>query len=175
MTSRRKVERVSDPEPLQSSHPRQILVSRTFDVPRDLVFRAWTDPRQIERWWGPKSYQGVNCEVDLRVNGRFRLDLRGPDGSLYPCEGIIRELTAPEKIVYSGSVDHRHPCGAGIPPRSIVTVTFVENSGRTTLTIHTELESNDDCLATTNAGYFPGWSSSLERLDEWLVQNSTSR
>jgi uncharacterized protein YndB with AHSA1/START domain len=148
---------------------REIIISRVFDAPRELVFAAWTDPGHVERWWGPRGYTSSACEIDLRPGGIFGLEMRGPDGAIYPCKGVFREIVRPERIVYIAQTGHEHPCGAGLPPRSIVTITFAEQDGKTTLTIQTRLQSSADRDAAQNAGYVPGWESSLERLAQFLA------
>jgi uncharacterized protein YndB with AHSA1/START domain len=148
---------------------REIVIRRVFDAPRELVFAAWTEPRHVERWWGPQGYTSCACEIDLRPGGVFGLEMRGPDGAVYPCKGVFREIVKPERIAYIADVGAGHPCGAGLPPRSIVTVTFAEEDGKTTLTIHTRLQSAADRDAAQNAGYVPGWESTLECLAEFLA------
>jgi uncharacterized protein YndB with AHSA1/START domain len=153
---------------------REITITRVLAAPRSLVFAAWTDPRHVERWWGPQGFKSTACEIDLRPGGAFRLQMSGPDGTIYPCEGVFREIVPPERIVYVGGPQDGHPCGAGIPPRSIVTVTFIEHAGKTTLTIHTELTSPSDREATDAAGFIPGWNSTLDRLAESLASADRS-
>ena len=122
-----------------SPNDREIVSTRVFDAPRELVFAAWTDPRHVAQWWGPNGFTSFDCEVDLRGGGIFRLQMQGPDDAVYPCKGVFREVVEPEKIVYTGPSEETHPCGAGLPPNAIVTVTFAERDGKTTLTIHTRL------------------------------------
>jgi len=147
---------------------REILITRVFDAPRELVFAAWTDPQRVAQWWGPKGYSSFACEIDLRVGGVFSLRMQGPDGVVYPCTGVFREVVKPERIVYTGPSEKNHPCGAGLPPNAIVTVNFVEHDRKTTLTIHARLESAADRDAAVDAGFVPGWDSTLERLAELL-------
>jgi uncharacterized protein YndB with AHSA1/START domain len=148
---------------------REILITRVFDAPRELVFAAWTDPERVVRWWGPKGYSSFACKIDLRIGGGFSLKMRGPDGAVYPCTGVFREVVRPERIVYTGPSEKNHPCGAGLPPNAIVTVTFAEYDGKTTLSIHTRLESASDHDAAVGAGFVPGWASTLDRLAELLA------
>jgi uncharacterized protein YndB with AHSA1/START domain len=152
---------------------REIVITRVFAAPRELVFAAWTDPHHVEQWWGPKGFTSFGCEIDLRVGGVFRLQMRGPDATVYPCEGVIRDVVAPERIVYAGASEHEHACGAGLPPRSIVTVTFTEHAGKTTLAIHTRLESEADRDAAVQAGVYPGWSQTMDRLAEYLERRAS--
>ena len=154
---------------MASNIDQEITITRVFDAPRELVFAAWTDPRHVERWWGPQGYVSSACEIDLKPGGVFGLLMRGPDGVVYPCKGFFREIVEPERIVYTSGSGDGHPCGAGLPPRAVVTVTFAERDGKTTLTIHTRLQSAADHDAAVNAGYVSGWDSTLERLAEFLA------
>jgi uncharacterized protein YndB with AHSA1/START domain len=149
---------------------RTIVITRVFDAPRALVFKAWTDPTHVAQWWGPKGFTNPACEMDLRVGGAFRLHMRGPDGATYPCTGTYREIAEPERIVYAGEAEDGHPCGAGLPPRSLVTVTFAERDGKTTVTIHTRLQTVADRDAAVKMGFDTGWASSLDRLAEHLLK-----
>ena len=146
----------------------EIVITRVFDAPRALVFRAWTEPEHVERWWGPPGFNSSDCQIDLRAGGVFRLRMHGPDGFVCPCTAICREVVIPERIVYVGAPDAGHACGGGIPPRAIVTVTFSEFDGKTTLTIHTQIESAADRDAVIEAGFDPGWVQTLDRLAEYL-------
>lgn len=142
----------------------ELSFSRTFDAPRALVWQAWTDPKHIEQWWGPNGFTGKSCTMDLRAGGHFDLTLCAPDGTSYPCRGMFHEIVELERIVYDGEVAEGHPCGAGLPPHSRVTVTFAEHTRRTTLTIHTRFTTAGRLEAAAQNGYKVGWIDSLERL-----------
>ena len=148
---------------------RQIVITRILDAPRQLVWKAWTEPEHLVRWWGPEGFESYDCTIDLRVGGAFSLKMRGPDGTVYPCDGTFLEIVRPERIVYEGDRDMAHPCGAGLPPRSRVTVTFAEADGRTTLTIDTQFETTDGQTAARDAGYATSWPGCLDRLARELV------
>lgn len=162
------VTKANDAMSLDLPSDREIVMTREFDAPRTLVFRAWTDPVHLARWWGPQGMAGEACRVDLRVGGEFRVELRAPDGAIYPCIGTFREIVEPERIVFTGAPDGAEGCGAGLPPNATVTVTFVEREGRTTLTIHTRLSSAADCQKAVDCGFNGGWATCLERLAEFL-------
>jgi uncharacterized protein YndB with AHSA1/START domain len=147
----------------------QVLLSRLFDAPRALVFKAWSDPDHVAQWWGPKGFVNTACSMDFRVGGRFRLDMRGPDGVTYPCEGIYQEIVEPERIVYLGIADEQNACGAGLPPEARVTVDFAEHQGKTMLSIRATMKSSAAREAALAMGFGQGWSQSLERLAERLA------
>lgn len=146
-----------------------IVMTRSLKAPRALVFRLWAEPEHIRNWWGPEGFENREVEVDFRVGGHFRLSMAGPDGTLYPCEGVYREIVPGERIVYEGDAHIEHPCGAGLPPQAIVTVTFqddvqTDGSVRTRLTVHTKLISRERTQAAVSGGYVIGWEGALNRL-----------
>jgi uncharacterized protein YndB with AHSA1/START domain len=152
-----------------------IVISRVFDAPRELVFEAFTDPDHVAEFWGPKSTTTTACAVDLRVGGEFRVEMQGPDGTTYPCTGVYREIVAPERIVYDSTSDDSNPCGAGLPPRSVVTLTFTAEDDRTKLTIHTLLQSVTDRDAAVKGGFNAGWADSLDRLAALVLRRVYAR
>src|SRR5208283_3243052 len=79
---------------------RELTLTRVFDAPRDLVWSAWTDPSHMARWWGPNGFTNPRCEMAVRVGGVIRIDMRGPNGIVYPMTGTFREVVAPERLVF---------------------------------------------------------------------------
>ncbi|MGA2539857.1 MAG: SRPBCC domain-containing protein, partial [Terracidiphilus sp.] len=71
---------------------RVLEISRLFNAPRELVYAAWTDPKQLAQWWGPKGFTNPRCEVDVRPGGKIHIDMRAPDGVVYPMAGAFREV-----------------------------------------------------------------------------------
>jgi len=151
----------------------ELLISRTFHAPRALVWKAWTDPLHIKQWWGPKEFDNTACEADLRVGGTFLLIMCAPDGNAYPCKGIYREIVEPARIVYDSEAEENHPCGAGLPPRARVTITFTEHADKTTLLLHTLFETADRRDAANEGGFSKSWGEALERLAATLQQSAT--
>ena len=79
----------------------RMVVTRVFDAPRELVWKAWTDPKYVMQWWGPKGFSCPACEIDFRVGGKFRFCMRMPDGQEGWNGGEYHEIVLNEKIVYS--------------------------------------------------------------------------
>ncbi len=156
-------------QPSNATSKQEILVERWIAAPRSLVFQAWSDPQHLAAWWGPAGYDSRVLEMDVRPGGVLKLEMRGPNGTIYPCAGIYQEVVDQERLVIRGPAECGHACGAGLPPRATVTVTFVERNGKTLLTIHTRFASEDDTTAAANAGFQPGWASTLERLENQLA------
>src|SRR6201993_1212255 len=98
-------------------------MTREFNAPRELVFKAWTDARQVAQWWGPKGFTNPVCEIDVRVGGKIRIDMRGPDGTVYPMTGTFRDVYVPARLVFMCEArDHN---GKALL-ESLTTVTFAE-------------------------------------------------
>lgn len=110
---------------------REIVTTRVVDAPRDRVFRAWTDPDQLARWWGPKSVTNAVDEFDLRPGGVWRFVTHAPDGIDYQTESVFVEIVEPERIVFT------HVTG----PRFSVTASFEDVGGKTRITFRQLFES----------------------------------
>jgi uncharacterized protein YndB with AHSA1/START domain len=98
---------------------REIVLCRVFDAPRELVFRAWTEPERLCAWFGPKGFTCETREIDIRVGGRWRFDMIAPDGKRWDSRIVFLEIKAPEKIVYDHGSDKDDD-----PNRFHVTITF---------------------------------------------------
>jgi len=140
---------------------RELILSRVYDAPRELVFRAWTDPKHLARWWGPEHFTNPVCEVDARVGGKLRIVMRAPDGNDYPLRGVFQEVVAPERLVFTNiAVDEKdRPIIDGL-----TTVTFVEQGGKTRLTLHTRGTAVQPVAVQYLQGMEMGWTQSLEKL-----------
>jgi uncharacterized protein YndB with AHSA1/START domain/DNA-binding transcriptional ArsR family regulator len=141
---------------------KEVTITRIFDSPRKLVFRAWTDPKLLAQWWGPDGFTNPVCEVDVRPGGAIRIDMRGPDGLVYPNEGVFQEIVEPERIVFTMRAFED---GEGRPQLEVfTTATFVELDGKTKLTVHTVVIKSTPEVAASVDGLEQGWSQSLDRL-----------
>lgn len=145
------------------SPPLELLITRVFDAPRSLVFKAWTRPEHMVHWWGPKEFTLPVCELEARTGGSYRFCMRSPDGSEHRSQGIFREVVEPERIVFTGAWTDAE--GKPTSAVMITTVTFEELAGQTKLTLRQAgLES-----VTARDSHRGGWNSSLDRLAEHLA------
>lgn len=146
---------------------REITITRTFDAPRKLVFKAWTDAKELAQWWGPKGFTNPVCEIDPRVGGALRIHMRSPDGSIYPMKGEIREIVPPERLVFTNiAID-----AAGKPViDGLTTVTFADEGGKTKLTLHTRGTALVDYAAAYLQGMEMGWTQSIDKLQALLTR-----
>jgi len=149
---------------------RELVLTRVFDVPRALVFKAWTDPKHLVKWWGPKGFTNPVCEVDVRCGGAIRIHMCGPDGTVYPMSGVYREIIEPERLVFTSSALDKE----GKPLFEVLhTVTFAEKGGKTTLTTKARILSSTPEGASYLPGMEAGWTQSLERLGDHLASAYT--
>jgi len=148
--------------------PRTLTFTRTFNAPRSLVFKAWTDPKQMAKWFGPRGFTTTISEHDARVGGALRIEMRGPDGTVYPGKGVFREVAAPERLVLTTfALD---ASGKEVL-ENLNTVTFTERDGKTTLELRVEVVRAAPDAEPFLAGMEQGWTETLERLGE-LVTSS---
>src|SRR3989337_2780421 len=82
---------------------KELVITRLFDAPRELVWKAWTDPKQLMQWWGPKGFTSPVCKQDFRVGGKYLYCMRSPEGKDYWSTGVYREIVAMKKIVCTDS------------------------------------------------------------------------
>src|SRR2546423_10783702 len=141
---------------------REIVLTRVFDAPRRLVYDAFSKPELLRRWFGPRGWSLVVCEVDFRVGGGFRFVLRGPDGRDMGMRGVYRMIVPPERSVHTESFDD-------YPGESLVTGVFVEQGGKTTLTATVLYPSQEVRDAVLQAGMEHGAAESYDKLAELLA------
>jgi uncharacterized protein YndB with AHSA1/START domain len=145
---------------------KELFLTRILGAPRAGVFQAWTDAKQLANWWGPRRFTNPVCEIDARAGGLIRIEMRGPDGNVYPMKGVVHEVVEPERLVFtSTALEDEH----GKPLLEILnTITFEDFNGITKLTLHARLVTRDfkmtPQVAGALAGMEQGWSESLYRL-----------
>ena len=145
---------------------REIVMTRDFDAPRELVFDAFTRPELLKRWLlGPPGWSMVVCEVDLRVGGAYRYGWRhDADGTEMRMGGVYREIVAPERLVATERFDE-----PWYPGEALATIVLVEQGGRTTLTQTLLYESRAARDAVIKSGMEQGVAASYDRLAELLA------
>jgi len=149
---------------------REIVLSRVFNAPRELVWKAWTDPEHVVKWWGPRGFSTTIETMDFRVGGTWKHTMRGPDGASYPNKSIFKEIVPLERIVYSHGGGRED--GAAPGANFVATWTFVdEGEGRTRLTgtmLFPSKEARE--IVAREYGAVEGGRQTLERLSEVLPE-----
>lgn len=143
----------------------EIMLTRTLNAPRKLVWEAVTKPEHVRRWYGCSAFTLSTCDIDLRVGGSYRYTMRAPDGIDHTMTGVYREIAAPERIVHT----ERYETTGFTSPDAIVTMTLVEQGGRTklqTVILHPSKESRDGHLSS---GMERGAGEAFDRLEDLLA------
>ena len=146
----------------------EITLTRVFKAPRQLVYEAFSKPELLKRWFGPRGWSLVTCDVDVRVGGGFRFVLRGPDGRELGMRGVYREITPPERSVHVESFDD-------FPGESQVTAIFTEQDGQTTLNATILYPSREVRDAVIKSGMEHGAAESYDKLAELLSSMPEAR
>jgi len=149
--------------PTQSTQ-RQLTITRILDAPRELVFKAWTDPQHLVNWWGPRGSFTPQCEMDARNGGSYRFLMRAASGREVVWSGVCRELVEPEKLVLTCTI--RNLDGTIISAETVLTLTLEDLQGKTRLTLHQGVfDSDENCAA-----HGRGWRDTLDRIGEHLAR-----
>lgn len=145
---------------------RKIVITRVFDAPRHLVFRAMTEPELVRQWQlGPPGWTMPVCEIDLRVGGKYQYLWRSVDGMEMKMSGLYREIVPNERIVNTGTFEFGCAPQAG---EQVGTTVLVEENGKTTLTstiVYPSKEARDGTIAS---GMAKGVAASYDRLEELI-------
>jgi uncharacterized protein YndB with AHSA1/START domain len=150
---------------------REILITRVFDASPELVWSAWTDPKQIVHWWGPQGFTTTIREMDVRPGGLWDYTMHGPDGTDYPTQSTFVEVVKPKRIVYSLT-------GGKKGDRSVqieTTWTFEAQGDKTLLTLHMRFPSAEEREHVVKTyGAIEGGHQTLDRLGEHLANSSAA-
>jgi uncharacterized protein YndB with AHSA1/START domain len=146
---------------------RELTITRVFDAPVTLVFKVWTDPEHLARWWGARDWTTSSLKADIRPGGGYRVCIRSPKGEEHWMSGVYREIVALKRIVFTFAWED----AAGKPGHeTLVTVTFAEQDGKTALTFHQAIfetmSARDD--------HQKGWNSFMDRLTAYLAKQAGS-
>ena len=140
---------------------RELFITRVFDAPRSLVFKAWTKPERIKHWWGPRGFVTLSCEMDFRPGGLWRTRSKAPDGQEFVAHSVFREIIEPERLVFTYAWEDAE----GKPKHeTLVTITFVEQNDKTLVTFHQGMFES----VTSRDEHEEGWLSAFELLMEYL-------
>lgn len=152
----------------QDIHP--IIITRVFEAPVDLFYKAWTKPEHIEQWWGPEGFSTKVLEYDFKVGGRTKLIMTGPDGTEYPVTGRFIEIIKNEKIVSTDEFGDEYKemaekMSMEIPQIDRLTVIFEDVGGKTKLTLTMTHPTQRDKELHEKMHAVEGWNSSFNCLD----------
>ena len=144
---------------------RTLIVSRVFDAPRELVYRAWTDPKEFGKWFPPLGFSAARCELDVRPGGALRIDMKGGDdagefaGVVFPGKGVYREVVPNERLSFTFEGED-----AATQPELLMTVVFEDEGRKTKLTIYQVAKTIADYEELLKIGATEGLGQSLDKL-----------
>ncbi len=142
----------------------EIWITREFDAPRELVFRAYTDPELLAKWWGPRYLTNDIKKLEMRSGGSWRIVQRAPDGGEHGFHGVCHSVIAPERIVQTFEYE-------GEPGHVVLeTTTFEEHAGKTSVTSQSVFQSVADRDGMAAAGMESGMNEGFDRLDELIAE-----
>ena len=157
------------PATLEMPSDTEIVMTREFNAPRELLFDAWTKPEHVRRWWGLRGSKVPVCEIDLRVGGKWRWVLGEPESGEHAFSGVYLEIVRPERLV-------RTEWYEAIPGAEyVLTQTFTESDGKTTLRQHLKYKSAQHRDGHIMSGMEAGMQETFERLDELLEELATAK
>ena len=152
---------------------RELVITRIFDAPRDLVWKAWTEPESVKQWWGPKAFTAPVSKIDLRVGGEYLNCMRSPDGKDYWSKGTFQEITRFERLVmtdsFSDEKGHTVPASyygmsQDFPLENTITATFEKHDGdQTKFTLRYASLPDQDFEDAQS-----GWNETLDKLVAYL-------
>jgi len=167
------------PMPAAAGETKPFVISRTFDVPRDTLWKCFTDPERMRQWWGPKGVTIIASKMDLRPGGTYHYGMRTPDGKEMWGKFVYREITPPERLVFVSAFSDekggltRHPLAPSWPIEMLSMFSFAEAGGKTTFTVTwSPLNPTPEERATFEASHDSmkqGWSETLEQLGAYLA------
>lgn len=159
---------------------RALVITRVFDAPRDLVFKAWAEPERLMRWWGPKGFTMPVGTLDFRPGGVFHYCMRSPDGHEMWGTFVYREIVAPQRIVFISSFSDaegnliRSPFSPTWPLEILNTLTLVEHDGKTTLVLrgepHNATEAERETFDAAQSSVQQGFTGTFDQLAEYLAR-----
>ena len=159
---------------------REIVFTRSFAAPRELVWKAWTEPERMAKWWGPRDLTNPVIEMDLRPGGAYLFVMRSPDGTDYPMRGVYLEIVQPERLIMTDTLEeqpgdwqemlnqYRGSPDINAAFKLVFTILFEEQDGQTTVRIISRFDSVTDRDAILKMGMTEGWAESLDTLESLL-------
>jgi uncharacterized protein YndB with AHSA1/START domain len=145
---------------------KEVVFTRAFDAPRELVFEAWTNPEHVRHWWGLRESTMLLCEAEVRPGGSWRYVTTAEDGAEVPFTGVYQEVAPPERLVYTEMYDVE-PFNSGDP--AVNTVTFTPEEGGTLVTVTTVYPSKEVRDFALSSGMEAGAAESYDRLADHLT------
>jgi uncharacterized protein YndB with AHSA1/START domain len=167
------------PNKAEATSP-DFVASRVYDAPRDLVWKAFTEPERMKEWWGPKGFKVIASKMDLRPGGGYHYGMQAPNDSAMWGKFVFREIVAPERMVLINSFSDeacgitRHPMSPTWPLEMLSTFTFEDVGGKTKVTIrwapHNATDEERKTFDTSHDSMRQGWGGTMDQLADYLAK-----
>ncbi len=151
---------------MENQANKELTITRTFNAPRELVWKVWTEAKHIEQWWGPKGFTNPVCHWNAQVGDKLLIHMKAPDGVVYPMDGEFQEIVKQEKIVFTSAALDK---SGGRLFEVLNTITFIEEGDKTKIILHFIFSKITPQGALHIAGAEMGWNMSLDKLSNYLV------
>lgn len=166
-----------------------VALVRTFGAPRALVWKAWTDPDMLPRWWGPHGFTACECTIDLRPGGQYRIVAQALDGTRYPVSGVYLDIVEETRLVMTDNAEEmpafwraaynrRRDAGAGAaPPEIILTLTLedLDDGAGAKMTLSSRFATPADRAAALDMSFEETWRQSFEKMEATLVEGGLDK
>ncbi len=154
---------------METKNIKEVTLTRVLNAPRELVFKLWTDPKELAKWWGPHGFENPVCEADARPGGKIRINMHAPQMGFpnHWMSGEFHEVVAPERLVFTSKAFEDEHGNAKLEVYN--TITFADENGKTRLTVHAAVRKAAPEMAPALAGMDTGWSQSLEKLSDLVT------
>lgn len=159
----------------------EFVITRVFDAPRALVWKAWTEEERLKHWWGPKGFKIISAKVDLKPGGVFLYGMQTPNGQEMWGKFIYREIVAPERLVFIVSFSDpeggvtRHPMSPNWPLEMMSVVTFADEGGKTAVTVrwrpHNATAEESKVFEAGYDSMRAGWTGTMDQFAEYLAKD----
>lgn len=149
---------------IDASDDRELVISRLVDVPREKLFRGWTDPKLMEQWFCPKPWHVSDVQLDLRAGGASSMFINGPNGERFPNRGVYLEVVPDERIVFTDAFTEAWKPSE--KPFFVAIVTFEDRDGKTLYTARARHWTAADREKHEKMGFHDGWNKALDQLIE---------
>ena len=150
---------------MENQPNKELTITRTFNAPRELVWKVWTDAQHLKNWWGPTGFTNPVCDWNAQAGNKLLIHMKAPDGVIYPMDGEFKEIIEQEKLVFTSAALDKN---GGHLFEVLNTITFIEEGDKTKLILHFVASKITDEGAGYIGGMEMGWKLSLDKLDTLL-------
>ncbi len=173
-STRRCVKKTLKKGGIMSNAIKELTITKEIDAPIEKVWKAWTDPKIIQQWWGPDGVTNPICEFDATPGGKLHIEMLAGEelgelkGSRWPMKGVVTEIEKPTKLIFTSTAFEDEDGKTNL--ENLVTVTFSQNGDKTKMIIHIEVTKATEKTKMALKGMDMGWNQQINKLEKMLAQ-----